>query len=34
VDSDELSFVHAVRVVRRQIVRYGAIPPSGEEPVL
>jgi hypothetical protein len=34
VDSDELSFVHAVRVVRRQIVRYGAIPPSGEEPVI
>ncbi len=30
VDSDELSFVHAVRVVRRQIGRYGAIPPSTE----
>ena len=34
VDSDALSFVHAVRVVRRQIGRYGAISPSGEEPVL
>lgn len=34
VDSDELSFVHAVRVVRRQIGRYGAIPPSAEDAVL
>lgn len=33
-DSDELSFVHAVRVVRRQIARYGAIPPSGQDSVL
>ena len=34
VDSDKLSFVHAIRVVRRQIGRWSAIPPSGEESVL
>ncbi|MEN6600791.1 MAG: IS4 family transposase [Bryobacteraceae bacterium] len=34
VDCDELSFLHAVRVVRRQMGRYGAIPPSGEKSVL
>jgi Insertion element 4 transposase N-terminal/Transposase DDE domain len=32
-DPDELSFLHAVHVVKRQIARYGAIPPSGEGPV-
>ena len=33
-DPDELSFLHTVRVVRRQILRYGAIPPSGQGEVL
>jgi hypothetical protein len=33
-DCDELSFAHTVHVVKRQIGRYGAIPPSGEETVL
>ena len=28
-DPDRLSFLHAVRIVRRKIVSYGAIPPSG-----
>jgi hypothetical protein len=30
-DPDRLSFLHAVRVVRRRLTRYGAIPPSAEE---
>ncbi len=30
-DPDRLSFLHAVRVVRRKIHAYGAIPPSEEE---
>ena len=32
-DPDRISFVHAVRVVRRQIAAFGAIPPSGPETV-
>jgi hypothetical protein len=32
-DSDGLSFVHAVRVIRRKLPLYGAVPPSGEEGV-
>jgi hypothetical protein len=32
-DPDRLSFLHAVRVVRRKLPLYGAIPPSGEESV-
>jgi hypothetical protein len=30
-DPDRLSFLHAVRVVRRKLHAYGAIPPSAEE---
>ena len=30
-DPDRLSFLHAVRVVRRKLPLYGAIPPSGEK---
>ena len=30
-DPDRLSFLHAVRVVRRKLSAYGAIPPSAEE---
>lgn len=30
LDPDRLSFVHAVRVVRRKLPVFGAIPPSGE----
>ena len=30
-DPDQLSFVHAVRVVQRRMTRYSAIPPSAEE---
>jgi IS4 transposase len=30
-DPDMLSFLHTVRVVRRRMTRFGAIPPSGEE---
>jgi len=33
-DPDRLSFVHAVRVIRRKLPLYGAIPPSGEEGIL
>ena len=29
-DPDRLSFLHAVRVVRRQLPRFAALPPSGE----
>ena len=32
-DPDRLSFVHAVRVIRRKLPLYGAVPPSGEEGV-
>jgi len=32
-DSDRLSFLHAVRVIRRKLPLYGALPPSGEEGV-
>jgi hypothetical protein len=32
-DPDRLSFLHAVRVVRRKLLLYGALPPSGEEGV-
>ena len=32
-DPDRLSFLHAVRVIRRKLPTYGAIPPSGEEGV-
>jgi hypothetical protein len=32
-DPDRLSFLHAVRVVRRKLPPYAAIPPSGEEGV-
>lgn len=31
VDPDRLSFLHAVRVVRRKIARFVSIPPSGQE---
>jgi hypothetical protein len=32
-DPDRLSFLHAVRVVRRKLPLYGATPPSGEESI-
>jgi transposase IS4-like protein/DDE family transposase len=32
-DPDRLSFLHAVRVVRRKMAAFGAIPPSGPESV-
>lgn len=32
-DPDRLSFVHAVRIIRRKLPFYGAIPPSGENGV-
>lgn len=32
-DPDRLSFLHAVRVVRRKIARFVSIPPSGQESV-
>ena len=32
-DPDRLSFLHAVRVVRRKLTRYAAIPPTGEESI-
>jgi len=32
-DPDQLSFLHTVRVVRRKLPLYAAIPPSGEEGV-
>ncbi len=32
-DPDQLSFLHAVRIVRRKIASYGAIPPSGPQSV-
>jgi IS4 transposase len=30
-DPDKLSFLHAVRVIRRKIASFASIPPSGEE---
>ena len=32
-DPDRLSFLHAVRVVRRKMAVSGAIPPSGPEAI-
>ena len=32
-DPDRLSFLHAVRVIRRKMAVYGAIPPSGPKTV-
>jgi len=32
-DPDRLSFVHAIRVIRRKLPLYAAIPPSAEEEV-
>jgi hypothetical protein len=32
-DPDRLSFLHSVRVVRRKMAAFGAIPPSGPHPV-
>ena len=32
-DPDRLSFLHAVRVVRRKMAGFGAIPPSGPEEI-
>jgi len=32
-DPDQLSFLHAVRVVRRKMARFAAIPPSGQESI-
>jgi hypothetical protein len=32
-DPDQLSFLHAVRVIRRKMAIYGAIPPSTEESI-
>jgi Insertion element 4 transposase N-terminal/Transposase DDE domain len=32
-DPDRLSFLHAIRIVRRKIASYGAIPPSGPQSV-
>ena len=32
-DSDRLSFLHAVRVIRRKLPAYGAIPPSAQDNV-
>jgi hypothetical protein len=31
VDPDRLSFIHAVRVVRRKLTAFNAIPPCAEE---
>jgi len=33
VDPDRLSFLHAVRVVRRKIASFASIPPSGQESI-
>jgi hypothetical protein len=30
VDPDQLSFLHAVRVIRRKMTRFASLPPSGE----
>jgi IS4 transposase len=32
-DPDRLSFLHAVRVIRRKMTGFGSIPPSGDESV-
>jgi hypothetical protein len=32
-DPDRLSFLHAVRVIRRKMAVFGAIPPSGPETI-
>lgn len=32
-DPDRLSFLHAVRVIRRKIARFASIPPSGQESI-
>jgi IS4 transposase len=32
-DPDRLSFLHAVRVVRRKLAHFSAIPPSGEKSI-
>jgi len=32
-DPDRLLFLHALRVIRRKLPLYGALPPSGEEKV-
>lgn len=32
-DADGLSFLHAVRVVRRKIASFAALPPSGEKSI-
>ena len=32
-DADHLSFLHAVRVIRRKLPTYNAISPSGQESV-
>jgi hypothetical protein len=32
-DPDRLSFVHAVRVVRRKLAVFAALPPSAEESI-
>ena len=32
-DPDRISFVHTVRVIRRKLTAFGAIPPSGPETV-
>jgi IS4 transposase len=31
VDPDRLSFLHAVRVIRRKMARFASLPPSGQE---
>ena len=33
IDPDTLSFIHAVRVIRRKLPRFSSIPPSGEKNV-
>jgi hypothetical protein len=30
-DPDQLSFLHAIRIVRRKLPVYGAIPPSAQK---
>ena len=32
-DPDRLSFLHAVRVIRRRMAAFGAIPPSGPDEI-
>jgi hypothetical protein len=32
-DPDRLSFLHAVRVIRRKMAAFGAIPPSGPDEI-